>query len=81
MRDDVLTSLAERASTDEAFRRAAIADLEPTLSRYGYDLSGEELDSVRLLHAQAAALSDEELTERLRAMARDGVAGDVVAHA
>jgi hypothetical protein len=81
MRDDVLTSLVERALADDEFRQAARADLEPTLARYGYDLTGEELDAVRLMQAQTADLSDEQLTEQLEAMARDGVAGDVVAHA
>jgi hypothetical protein len=81
MRDEVLTSLVERALRDGEFRQAARADLEPTLAQHGFDLTDEELDAVRLMQAQTADLSDEQLTEQLAAMARDGVAGDVVAHA
>jgi hypothetical protein len=80
MRDEVLTSLVEQALTDGEFRQAARADLEPTLARYGYELTGEELDAVRLMQAQTADLSDEQVTQQLEAMARDGVTGDVVAH-
>jgi hypothetical protein len=80
VRDDVLTSLVDRALTDEQFRQAARADLEPTLAQHGYNLTDEELDAVRLMQAQTADLSDEQVTEQLAAMAKDGVSGDVVAH-
>jgi hypothetical protein len=81
MRDEVLTSLVERALTDAEFRQGARADLEPTLARYGYELSGEELDAVRLMQAQTADLSDEQLTDQLHAMAKNGIDAEVVAHA
>lgn len=81
MRDDVLTSLVERALADESFRRAARENLEPTLQEHGYDLSEEELDAVRLMQAQTADWSDEQLTEQLTTMAREGVDAEVVAHA
>jgi hypothetical protein len=80
VRDEVLTSLVERALTDQEFRQAARSDLEPILAQHGYELTDEELDAVRLMQAQTADLSDEQLTEQLQAMSRDGVAGDVVAH-
>lgn len=80
MRDDVLTSLLERVIADESFRRAARENLEPTLREHGYELTEEELGAVRLMQAQTVGLSDEQLTERLTAIARDGVGGDVVAH-
>jgi hypothetical protein len=80
MRDEVLTSLVERALADEQFRQAARSDLEPTLAQHGYDLTDEELDAVRLMQAQTADLSDEQVIAQLEAMVRDGVAGDVVAH-
>jgi hypothetical protein len=81
MRDDVLTSLVERALADEDFRRAARENLEPTLREHGYDLSDEEMAAVRLMQAQTAGWSDEQLTGQLTTMARDGVDGEVVAHA
>jgi hypothetical protein len=80
MRDDVLTSLVERALADESFRRAARENLEPTLREHGYDLSEEELQAVRLMQAQTADWSDEQLTRQLTTMAREGVDADVVAH-
>ena len=80
MRDEILTSLAERALADEDFRRAARENLEPTLREHGYDLTDEELDAIRLMQAQTAGWSDEQLTAQLTVMAREGVDADVVAH-
>ena len=81
MRDDVLTSLVERALADDDFRRAARDNLEPTLREHGYDLTNDELDALRLMQAQTADWSDEQLTEQLATMAREGVDAEVVAHA
>jgi hypothetical protein len=81
MRDDVLTSLVERALADEDFRRSARDNLEPTLREHGYDLTNDELDALRLMQAQTADWSDEQLTEQLATMAREGVDAEVVAHA
>jgi hypothetical protein len=81
MRDDVLTSLVERALADESFRNAARTSLEPTLREYGYDLTDDELGAVRLMQAQTADWSDEQLMEQLTTMAREGVDAEVVAHA
>jgi hypothetical protein len=80
MRDEILTSLAERALADEDFRRAARENLEPTLRGHGYDLSDEELDAIRLMQAQTAGWSDEQVTAQLTVMAHEGVDADVVAH-
>jgi Ribosomally synthesized peptide prototyped by Frankia Franean1_4349. len=80
MRDDILTSLVERALKDENFRQAARADLEGTLQQHGYDVTEDELQALRVMQAQTADWSDAELTERLSVMAREGVDADVVAH-
>jgi hypothetical protein len=80
MRDDVLTSLVERALADEDFRRSARENLEPTLREHGYELSDDELQAVRLMQAQTAGWSDEQVSEQLRVMAEEGVDGEVVAH-
>jgi hypothetical protein len=80
MRDDVLTSLAERALADEEFRRAARENLEPTLREHGFDLNDEELAAIRLMQAQTAGWTDAQLKEQLTVMAREGMEGDVVAH-
>ena len=50
------------------------------MAQHGYELTDEELDAVRLMQAQTADLSDEQLTEQLEAMSKNGLAGDVVAH-
>jgi len=67
-----LAELVERARTDDDFRRAAVEDLEGTLAANGYDLSEEEMAAVRLFHAQALELTDEELEQEL--------VGDVMGH-
>lgn len=43
VRIEVLQRLAEQAMSDPAFRAEANADLESTLSRYGYELRPPEL--------------------------------------
>jgi hypothetical protein len=43
VRIDVLQRLAEQAMSDSTFRAEANADLEETLTRYGYDLRPPEL--------------------------------------
>ena len=65
MRDEVLSSLVDRALSDAEFRRKAKADLEGTLNEYGYDLEPDELEAVREFHRDAAGRSDEELEAML----------------
>jgi hypothetical protein len=67
-----LGELVERARTDKEFRANAVRDLEGTLTANGYELSEDELEAVRLFHARAVELSDEELEEEL--------VGDVMGH-
>lgn len=42
MRENVLRDLARRAAKDPAFLRQARKDLEGTLARHGYRLTGEK---------------------------------------
>ena len=58
VRDHVLRDLALRAARDRGFLRRARVDLEGALARYGYDLTDEELRSVRALQRQTAGMSD-----------------------
>ena len=67
-----LAELVERARTDKEFRTSAVRDLEGTLAANGYSLSDDEMEAVRLFHAQAADLTDEELEQEL--------VGDVMGH-
>jgi hypothetical protein len=63
MRENVLRKLAIRATTDPEFLRRARKDLEGTLARYGYGLTGEERRLVEGLQRQTAGMSDVELAE------------------
>jgi hypothetical protein len=67
MRENVLRKLAVRAATDPEFLRRARKDLEGTLARYGYGLTGEERRLVEGLQRQTAGMSDEELARTLAA--------------
>ena len=71
MRENVLRDLANRAATDPEFLKRARKDLEDTLARYGYRLTGEEMRRVEGLRHRTASMSDEELA---RALA-DGLTG------
>jgi hypothetical protein len=61
MRDEVLSSLIDRALSDEEFRHKAQRDLEGTLREYGYELEPDELEAVREFHGEVASHSPEEL--------------------
>lgn len=58
MREDVLRSLADRASSDRAFLSGLRREPEATLAANGYDLTGEELATVMDLRRRTAALGD-----------------------
>jgi hypothetical protein len=71
LRDNVLRDLANRATTDPEFLRRARKDLEGTLARYGYRLTGEEMRLVEDLWHRTVRMSDEELARTLA----NGLAG------
>ena len=58
MREDVLQSLAVRASTDRAFLSGLRREPEATLAAHGYALTAEELATVMDLRRRTAALGD-----------------------
>jgi hypothetical protein len=58
VREKVLRELASWAVTDPEFLGRARKDLEGTLDRYGYGLTGEELQAVKDLRRQTARMSD-----------------------
>ena len=65
MREKLLRDLAHRAATDPAFLARLRKDVEGTLARYGYDLTGEELRLVEDLRRRTALLSDADLARLL----------------
>lgn len=65
MRENVLRELANRAAKDPEFLRRAREDLESTLVKYGYHLTGDELRLVEGFQRQTAGMSTEELTRTL----------------
>jgi hypothetical protein len=71
LRENVLRDLAKRATTDPEFLRRARKDLEGTLARYGYRLTGEEMRLVEDLRHRTVRMSDEELARTLA----DGLTG------
>ena len=58
MREDVLRSLAARASSDRAFLSGLRKNPEATLAAYGYVLTREELATVMDLRRRTAGLGD-----------------------
>lgn len=58
MREDVLQSLAVRASSDRAFLSGLRREPEATLAAHGYALTTEELATVMDLRRRTAALGD-----------------------
>lgn len=58
MREDVLRSLAARASSDRAFLSGLRREPEATLAAHGYALTQEELATVLDLRRRTAALGD-----------------------
>jgi len=71
VREDVLREMASRAVRDSDFLRQARQNLESTLVRHGYRLSGEEMRLVEGLRRRTAGMSDEQLARALS----DGLAG------
>ncbi len=67
MRENVLREMASRAVKDPDFLRQARQNLESTLVRHGYQLSGEEMRLVEGLRNRTAGMTDEELARALAA--------------
>ena len=65
MRKNVLRDLASRAATDPTFLRQARQDLQGTLARHGYHLTGEERSLIEGLRRQTASMTDQELARTL----------------
>lgn len=65
MRESVLRDLAEKAATDPEFLALARRDLEGALSRYGYDLTPDELKVVKDLQRRTAILGNGALATML----------------
>ncbi len=72
MSDAALMSLVDRAVSDPVFRARAQEDLDGALADSGLELSGEELQAVRDVQAQAQGMSDDELGELLESSRRQG---------
>jgi hypothetical protein len=65
IRLEALKGLTILAIHDDQFRRGVMADLDSTLRRYGYDLTGPEMERLRDAHRQIAGMSDEDLAREL----------------
>jgi hypothetical protein len=71
IRDEVLVDLIKRLRTDPEFKRRARADLEATLSEYGYELTGEELAVAEEFHRRTTGISEARLIQMLAGPAHD----------
>ena len=65
MRENVLRDLATRAATDPNFLRQARQDLQGSLAKHGYHLTGEQTRLVEGLRRQTASMTDEEFVRTL----------------
>lgn len=74
MREDVLRSLAARASSDRVFLSGLRREPEATLAAHGYDLTGEELATLMDLRRRTAALGDGMVAALLAGGLRDRAA-------
>ena len=71
IRDEVLMDLVNRVRTDPEFKRRARADLEGTLSEYGYELTGEELAAAKEFHRRTQGMSDAQFIQAVAGPAHD----------
>jgi hypothetical protein len=67
VRENVLREMTSRAVRDPNFLRQARQNLESTLARHGYQLTGEEMRLVEGLRCRTAGMTDEELARALAA--------------
>ena len=58
MREEILRDVASRASSDPAFLAGVRKDPEGTLSRYGYNLTPDEMGTILDLRRRTASLGD-----------------------
>jgi hypothetical protein len=65
IRLEALKGLTILAIHDDQFRRGVIDDLDGTLRRYGYDLTGQEMERLRRAHRDIVGTSDEDLAREL----------------
>lgn len=66
IRLEALKGITVLAIHDDQFRRGVIDDLESTLRRYGYELTGQEMERLRRAHRDIAGWSDEDVASFLR---------------
>ena len=67
LRLETLKGLTILALHDAQFRRGAIADLDGTLERYGYDLTDQEMDRLRsAVRDEIEGWSDEDIVNHIR---------------
>ncbi len=64
MRENLLRDLAIRAATDPEFLAKVRQDARGTFARYGYDLTEEDLRSVKDLRRRTAGIDDREFASR-----------------
>jgi hypothetical protein len=65
IRLEALKGLTILAIHDDQFRRGVMDDLDGTLRRYGYDLTGQEMERLRDAHREIAGMSDADLARDL----------------
>ena len=65
IRLEALKGLTILAIHDDQFRRGVMDDLDGTLRRYGYDLTGQEMERLRAAHREIAGMSDADLAREL----------------
>jgi hypothetical protein len=65
IRLEALKGLTILAIHDDQFRRGVMDDLDGTLRRYGYDLTGQEMERLRDAHRRIAGMSDADLAREL----------------
>jgi len=65
IRLEALKGLTILAIHDDQFRRGVMDDLDGTLRRYGYDLTGQEMERLRDAHREIAGMSDADLAREL----------------
>jgi len=65
IRLEALKGLTILAIYDDQFRRGVMDDLDGTLRRYGFDLTGQEMERLRDAHREIAGMSDADLAREL----------------
>jgi hypothetical protein len=71
IRDEVLVDLVNLLRSDPVFKRRVRADLEGTLSEYGYELTEDELAAANEFHRRTQGMSEAQFTQALAGPAHD----------